>query len=350
MSFDLNQLLRANIAELTPYSSARDEFEGEASILLDANENPYKSDVNRYPDPHQRKLKNSISRIMGTKPENTFLGNGSDEGIDLLFRAFCEPGKDNVVSIDPSYGMYKVCADIQAVEFRKVLLYNDFSLNVKALLDAADSNTKLIFLCSPNNPTSNLLDRKDILQLIQNFKGMIVLDEAYIDFSETNGMLPELTDYPNLCILRTFSKAWGMAGIRLGMVFGSVELIRILTKIKYPYNLNVLSQEFAIHKLKEPGFKTELVQNILGERDVLQKKLRDYSFIEKVFPSDANFLLLRTKDPKGLYRFLVNKEIIVRDRSGLPLCEGCLRITIGTREENKSLLSALSEYKIKNLS
>lgn len=345
MSFSVNRLLRENIARLTPYSSARDEYDGEDAIFLDANENPFESDVNRYPDPYQRKLKSIISDIYGRPASNIFLGNGSDEGIDLLFRAFCEPGKDNVISIHPSYGMYQVCADIQNIEVRRVLLNSDFSLDIQSVRDSVDERSKLIFLCSPNNPTANLLSKEDIRQLLSGFNGLVILDEAYIDFAPGMSMLDELDEYKNLCILRTLSKAWGMAGIRMGMVFADKEITGILSKIKYPYNLNRLSQQYAMEMLKKKQEKDNWVQTILDERKILKEELTKFSFVEKIYTSDANFLLVKTRNPKKLYNFLAEDQIIVRDRSNLPLCEGCLRITVGNPPENKALLKRLSEYK-----
>lgn len=348
MSFTLDKLIRENIANLTPYSSARDDYKGETGIFLDANENPFNSPYNRYPDPHQRTLKQRIAELFSTGAENIFLGNGSDEGIDLLYRAFCEPGVDNVVSIEPSYGMYQVCADIQGVAMRKVQLNTDFSIDLDALLQAVDRNTKLIFLCSPNNPTSNLLDSKAIFNVLKNFDGLVVLDEAYVDFTEEKGLLDNLKDFPNLVILRTFSKAWGLAGIRLGMVFASEQIVSIISRIKYPYNLNRLTMEYAMSALDDEKKKVKWVKEIISERKFLESKIQEFSFVEIVYPSDANFLLVKVKNPKELYKILAANNVIVRDRSGLPLCEGCLRITIGTKEENSILLSQLSKYEKKN--
>jgi histidinol-phosphate aminotransferase len=346
MTMDLvNKLVRKNILDLTPYSSARDEYSGEEGIFIDANENPFESGVNRYPDPLQLKLKVKLSQIKQVNYENIFLGNGSDEPIDLLIRAFCDPGIDNIVSMKPTYGMYKVCADINHVEFREVFLTPNFQLNKDALLLAADKNSKILFLCSPNNPTSNSLYRSDILFIIENFPGIVVLDEAYIDFSQEESLLPQLSNFPNLVILHTLSKAWGMAGIRLGMAFASKDIIQVLTKIKYPYNLNSLTQKFAIERLSKEDEKQTWVRKILEQREILRMKLSDLDVVEEILPSDANFLMVRCKNAKQVFRYLIGEKIIVRDRSNVPLCEGCLRMTVGTTEENETLLKALKEFK-----
>ncbi len=340
----IDQLLRPNIKGLKPYSSARDEFTGDASVFLDANENPFNQPYNRYPDPYQRKVKNKISELKGIEAERIFLGNGSDEPIDLLFRAFCEPGVDNVVSIDPSYGMYQVAADINNVEVRKVLLTDNFELDVEALFATSDDNSKLLFICSPNNPTGNCFAEKDIVSLIQGFDGIVVLDEAYIDFAPEKSLLKRIDEFPNLVILQTFSKAWGMAGIRLGMAFASAEITSILSNIKYPYNINILTQEKALELLDNEKDKLYWVERLLAERQVLADALEKMSFVQKVYPSDANYLLIRVNDAKAIYQFLVDKKIIVRDRSSVSLCTGCLRITIGQPAENSLLLEALSLY------
>jgi histidinol-phosphate aminotransferase len=341
---DLNQLLRENIRKLVPYSSARSEYKGEASVFLDANENPYNEPLNRYPDPLQVKLKDQITCIKHVAPASIFLGNGSDEAIDLVIRAFCEPQQDNIVSIDPTYGMYKVCADINNIEYRKVLLTPSFELDVESLLARTDDYTKIIFLCSPNNPTSNSFSRENILRILRNFHGIVVLDEAYIDFSSGEGFLPFLPEFPNLVILQTFSKAWGMAGIRLGMAFADSSIIDVLTKIKYPYNINVLTLETALKSLKNSEGKEKWVSAILNQRGILERKLKTFSFVLKVFSSDANFLLVKVNQPREVYQYLVAQKIIVRDRSGVNLCEGCLRITVGTADENARLLEALKAY------
>ena len=340
---NLNNLLRKNIQTLKPYSSARDEYTGEAMVFLDANENPFNQPYNRYPDPLQRAVKEKIAEMKTCKAEQIFLGNGSDEPIDLLFRAFCEPGIDNVVTIDPTYGMYQVSADINNVEVRKVLLNPDYSFSADKLLAQVDGNTKLIFLCSPNNPTGNLLDENEIEKLLTSFSGIVVLDEAYIDFAPGASFLSKLNKNENLLILQTFSKAWGMAGIRLGMAFASVEIISILNKIKYPYNINMLTQQKAIELIQKEKEKDEWVELLIAEREKLEQGLDALSYVEKVYPSDANFLLVKMYDAKGVYDFLVECGIIVRDRSKVVLCEDSLRITIGSEEENKLLLEKLKE-------
>ncbi|MFW6202978.1 MAG: histidinol-phosphate transaminase [Marinilabilia sp.] len=339
----LNELLRPNIRNLKPYSSARDEYSGEAAVFMDANENPFNDPYNRYPDPHQRKLKKKIGEIKNMAPENIFLGNGSDEAIDLTIRAFCRPGIDNMVSITPTYGMYHVAADINDVEVKKVLLTEDFGLDTDGLLNSSDENSKLLFLCSPNNPTGNCFRPEAVRRLLENFPGIVVIDEAYIDFAPGKSWLPELEKYPNLIIFQTFSKAWGMAGIRLGMAFASSAIINVFSKIKYPYNVNTLTQKKALDLLSENSRMQSWVKNLLDEREKLVSELQKLPFITKIYPSDANFILLKTDDPKKIYNFLVDKNIIIRDRSGVALCEGCLRITVGTPEENDALLKALKE-------
>ncbi len=343
--FDINTLVRKNIRSLIPYSSARDEYKGEEAIFLDANENPYNSPLNRYPDPRQLKLKQQIAAIKNTNVENIFLGNGSDEAIDLLIRAFCQPGTDNMVSIKPTYGMYKVCADISQVEYREALLNSNFQLDAEALLNLTDERSKLLFLCSPNNPTSNSLNRNDILSLIDKFTGLVVLDEAYQDFSTSGSLVPELSKHPNLVILQTFSKAWGMAGIRLGMAFASAEIISILNHIKYPYNISILTQRVAMERLADIGGKEQWIRDILKQRERLQQELLRFPMIRDILPSDANFLMVRFDHPLEVFSFLIGKKIIVRDRSKVALCEGYLRITIGTAEENDILIRALEEFK-----
>lgn len=340
----LEQLLRSNIKNLKPYSSARDEFVGEASVFLDANENPFNKPYNRYPDPYQRTVKERIAELKKVDADQIFLGNGSDEPIDLLFRAFCEPGIDNVLSIDPTYGMYQVAADINNVEVRKVLLKPDFALDVEGLLQACDEQSKLMFICSPNNPTGNCFAEADIVSLISLFNGIVVLDEAYIDFAAGKSLLNRLSQFPNLVILQTFSKAWGMAGIRLGMAFTSPEIVSVLSKIKYPYNINVLTQQKALELLDNESEKAYWVERLLAEREALREALDEFLFVKKVYSSDANYLLVKVDNAKFLYQFLVDKHIIVRDRSSVALCEECLRITVGQRAENSLLLEALSLY------
>jgi len=329
---------------MKPYSSARDEYSGSGSVFLDANENPHNEPLNRYPDPHQTRLKREIADMKGIPIEKIFLGNGSDEGIDLLFRVFCEPGIDEVITIDPTYGMYGVCADINGVQRISVLLNNDFSLNPEAVLAAVNEHTKLIFLCSPNNPTANSLDPEAVLKIIDEVNCMVVVDEAYIDFSKSPGFLSLLAEKKNLVLLQTLSKAWGLAGIRLGMLFAHPEVLEYITRVKYPYNINNLSIEAALKGLGDLEQKDSWVEEILDERNKMAIQLESLSFVKKIYPSDANFLLMKVEDPSALYQFLLNKGIIVRDRSSVPLCKGCLRITIGTSEENRALIAAFKTY------
>lgn len=338
---DLNRLVRKNIQSLKAYSSARDEFKGEASVYLDANENPLNGPYNRYPDPLQWKLKERVSKIKGVEVDKIFFGNGSDEPIDIVYRVFCEPGKDNVVAIDPSYGMYKVCADINNVEYRQVLLNDDYRLNADLLLKKVDEQTKLIFLCSPNNPSANILDKSEVLKVVTSFKGIVIIDEAYIDFSIKNSWLPDLDTYPNLIVLQTFSKAWGLAAIRLGMAFASVEIISYFNKVKYPYNINILTQNFVLEELNKTSLKEEWVKTLIAQREWLNNNLGQVSFVEKIYPSDANFILVKVKDANKTYNSLVEKGIIVRNRNSISLCRDCLRITVGTESENKILIESL---------
>ncbi|WP_339738053.1 histidinol-phosphate transaminase [uncultured Sunxiuqinia sp.] len=340
---EIDKLIRTNIKNLRPYSSARDEYTGEAMVFLDANENPFNEPYNRYPDPLQRKVKEKIAAIKGCEPSHIFLGNGSDEPIDLLFRAFCEPGHDNMVTIDPTYGMYQVSADINDVEVRKVKLNPDYSFSADALLEQADDQTKLIFICSPNNPTGNLLDKSETIKLIQSFSGLVIVDEAYIDFAPGASLLTKLNQHENLVILQTFSKAWGMAGIRLGMAFASPEIIRIFNRIKYPYNINMLTQQKALELIEQVADKNQWVDLLIDERKKLAAELINFPFVVKVFPSDANFLLVKMHDARGIYEFLVENGIIVRDRSKVVLCDDSLRITVGSTEENRILLEKLNE-------
>ena len=335
--------IRKNILDLQPYSSARDEFSGEAMVFLDANENPFNEPYNRYPDPLQRQLKNEIAKIKKCDQEQIFLGNGSDEPIDIAVRAFCTPGIDNIISIDPTYGMYKVAADINNVEVKKVQLSDDFQLITEDILNKADQNTKLIFLCSPNNPSGNLFKKNDILKIINEFQGVVIIDEAYIDFAPEASMLPELNKYPNIIIFQTFSKAWGMAGIRLGMAFADPQIIKIFNKIKYPYNINILTQQKAIEQIKQEQKKNEWVSILLEEKQKMADKLATLPNSVKVYPSNANFLLVKMKDARSIYNKLVETGVIVRDRSKIALCNDCLRITIGTEEENNILLKEISK-------
>lgn len=339
--FSLDKLLRDNIRNLKPYSSARDEFSGEAAVFLDANENPFNEPFNRYPDPQQKKLKAKIAALKNVGTEAIFLGNGSDEAIDLVFRAFCNPGIDNIVSIVPTYGMYNVAANINDVQVSEVELNEDFTLSAQRVLEASDEYTKLIFLCSPNNPTGNALDAEEIKKILNETKALVILDEAYIDFCPEKSMLAELTAFPNLIVLQTFSKAWGMAGIRLGMAFASAEIITILNHIKYPYNINILTQLKAIELLKLEEEQADWVKLLIDERKKLATKLANLPFVEKVYPSDSNFLLIKTHDAAGIYNYLVDEKIIIRDRSKVILCAGCLRISIGSPLENQQLMETL---------
>ena len=342
----LQELTRKNIWNLKPYSSARDEYKGfTASVFLDANENPYNSPTNRYPDPMQRELKQELSRIKQVDPQQIFLGNGSDEAIDLVFRAFCEPGVDNVVAIDPSYGMYQVCADVNDIEYKKVLLDENFQPSADKLLAATDKNTKLIFLCSPNNPTGNDLLRLEVEKVITGFDGLVVVDEAYIDFSDSPSFLTALNEYPNLIVLQTFSKAWGSAAIRLGMAFASPDIIAILSKIKYPYNINLLTQKEGMEMLRRYYEIERWVTILKEERKTFMKDFGKLRCVEKVFPSDANFFLARVTDATTIYSYLVGLGIIVRNRHSVALCGNCLRITVGTRVENNQLIEVLKKYK-----
>ena len=341
----LQELNRPNIWALKPYSSARDEYQGKsASVFLDANENPYNGPNNRYPDPLQWDLKKSLSRLKGVAPERIFLGNGSDEAIDLVFRAFCEPREDNVVAIEPTYGMYLVCAEINEVEYRKVLLDEHFQFSADKILNAADEHTKLIFLCSPNNPTGNDLNHSEIERLLHRFDGIVVLDEAYNDFSEQPSFLKRLDDFSNLIVLQTFSKAWGCAAIRLGMAFASADIISVLTKIKYPYNVNQLTQQQAMEMLHRYYEIERWVTTLKEERDHLEKEFLKLPCVQKVFPSNANFFLVRVTDAVQIYKYLVEEGIIVRNRHTVALCGNCLRITVGTKMENETLIRALKKY------
>ncbi len=341
---NLNELIRKNILELHPYSCARNEFQGEASVFLDANENPYNSPLNRYPDPLQIELKEQISKIKNVPVENIFTGNGSDEAIDLLYRAFCEPNHDNVVAIEPTYGMYKVCADINDVEYRKVMLNENFDIEAYRLIDATNVRSKIIWLCSPNNPTGNSLNRTELHKILKWFRGIVVIDEAYIDFSTGGSFSSFLSEYPNLVVLQTMSKAWGNAAVRLGMAYASAEIVNVLNKIKYPYNVNILTQNAVVEALQNPEQMHEWVDKLLVQREFMIKELEKYNFVNHIYPTDANFILVKVKDANSLYKYLVKKSIIVRNRSNVSLCENCIRITIGTPQENKILLDELKRY------
>lgn len=342
--FELDKLVRKNIKNLKPYSSARDEYKGKDAIFLDANENPFNYPFNRYPDPLQLKVKEKIEKIKGVKSNQIFLGNGSDEAIDLLIRIFCEPGKDNMVTIDPSYGMYKVCADINNVEVRAVSLTSNFQLDVLSIKKQIDENTKILMICNPNNPTANSFNEADILELMNSFNGIFMIDEAYIDFSPRKSFVSFLNEYKNLVILQTFSKAWGLAGIRLGLAIADQEIILYLNKVKYPYNVNILTQGIALDMLDDTKKKDKWVKKLLKQKEVLSNTLTEFNFVKEIYPSDANFILVKVDDPIKIYSYLVDKKIIIRDRSKVHLCAGCLRFTIGTKEENKLLIKALKKY------
>ena len=348
MRFDLNKLTRTNIKKLTPYSSARDEFKGEASVYLDANENSLGSPLlkwyNRYPDPLQWKVKGKLSAIKQVPPANMFIGNGSDECIDLLYRCFCEPGVDNVIIVPPTYGMYEVSANINNVAIRKAPLLPDYQLNLAHIEQLIDANTKLVWLCSPNNPTGNSLNREDVEMVLNNFDGIVVIDEAYINFSKQKSFLLELADYPNLVVMQTLSKAWGLAGLRLGMMFASEDIIHVVNKVKPPYNIGQHTQEIVLQALENTGQVNDMIHLLVDMRVALAEVFGQMPTVEKVYPSDANFLLVKIKDAKPVYDFLLTKGIVVRDRSRVQLCEDCLRITVGTEPENTALVDALVEW------
>ena len=342
--FDINKYVRPNIRQLKPYSSAREEYKGKEAVFLDANENPYNAPYNRYPDPLQTKLKEKISELKNISSDQLFLGNGSDEAIDLLIRIFCSPGKDSIIIADPTYGMYKVCADINNINVLEISLTEDFQPDATAILEKTDENSKIIMLCSPNNPTGNSFDKNKVLKILDEFNGIVVIDEAYIDFSVNNSYINVLDQYNNLVVLQTFSKAWGMAGIRLGMAIASPDIINYLNKIKYPYNVNRITQEIALKAISNKHKKDKWVSDILAQREYLANKLSTMAFVKKIYPTDANFFLVKVDQPKNIYNYLVNKKIIVRDRSNVNLCEGCLRFTVGTPKENKILINALNKY------
>ena len=337
---DPKSLLRPNIRDLAPYSTARDEYQGEFGVYLDANENPYDNGYNRYPDPRQTELKQLLSRIKGVPAANIFIGNGSDEPIDLAYRLFCEPGVHNAVSIAPTYGMYKVAAAINNVAFREVQLGPDFALDPDAILAAADADSRLLFLCSPNNPTGNLLAAAGIERLVREFPGIVVLDEAYIDFAGAPSFTARLTEFPNLIVLQTLSKAWGMAGLRLGLAFAGEEIVETLSRVKYPYNINVVTQKLVAEQLAQPVDAE--VEEFVSQRGMVIRDLQKLPVVRHVYPSDANFVLARFDDPRAVYDRLVAGGVIVRDRSRIKGCEGCLRITIGTPDENMAMLEILS--------
>lgn len=344
--FNLDDILRPNIKSLTPYSSARDEFKGEASVFLDANENSLGSPLtkwyNRYPDPLQWKVKEKLQEIKSVPAPQIFLGNGSDECIDVLIRMACEPGIDNILVCPPTYGMYQVSADINNVAVKKVPLTTAFQLDLPAIENAIDDHTKIIFLCSPNNPTGNSLIKEDIEAILNNYFGLVVIDEAYINFSRFRSFSQELKDYPNLVIMQTLSKAWGLAALRVGMAFASEEIIQVMNKVKPPYNINQASQELALQALEEVGQVNDMIRILVDQRLQLENALKRLSIVKHIYPSDANFLLVKVTDAKGTYDYLLVKGIVVRDRSKVELCEGCLRITVGTQQENEQLVAALA--------
>jgi histidinol-phosphate aminotransferase len=343
MSFDLNKTARKSILSLTPYSSARDEFSGQAKVYLDANENPYNTKYNRYPDPMQLGLKSLISALRNLPPEHIFLGNGSDEIIDLVIRSFCDPAQDEIIVLPPTYGMYEVYAHINQVKVKEVPLDSEFDVNSKVVLQEVNEHTKIIFLCSPKNPSGNLLDTAQVKTILQKFNGLVVVDEAYIDFSDIESWSGYLDLYPNLLVMQTVSKAWGLAGIRLGMGFANSNIVELLTKVKPPYNISQLTQETAFEALQCVDQKEEVVQLIIQEREKLKKELSELDTVQLVYPSQANFLLVKINDAAQVYQELIKKGIVVRDRSQVLLCENCLRITIGTPDENKILLQGLKK-------
>jgi histidinol-phosphate aminotransferase len=344
MTFDINTIIRENVKKLKPYSSARDEFEDFDTadmIFLDANENPYQNGVNRYPDPQQGNVKVVLGKMKNVNPKQILLGNGSDEVLDLLFRAFCEPKIDNIISLPPTYGMYSVLANINAVENREVLLSNDFQPQIEKIFEAVDADTKIIFLCSPNNPTGNSFSEESVRTLLEKFNGFVVIDEAYIDFSDKEGWLQKLDQYPNLIITQTLSKAYGLAGIRLGVCYASAEVITVLNKIKPPYNVNELTQLRALERLSDEIKIANEITSIIAQRTELLSVLNKVSFVEKIYPTEANFILIKVDDANKRYDELIAKGIVIRNRTTQPLCENILRLTIGTKEENKKLMEAL---------
>jgi histidinol-phosphate aminotransferase len=348
MDFSLDKLVRSNIQQMTAYSSARHEFTGMASVFLDANENafgsPLDTDYNRYPDPLQLAVKEKISRIKGVPVPNIFLGNGSDEAIDLLFRIFCEPGKDNAIILPPTYGMYEVCAAMNDVKVKPVPLTSEYQLDLDAIETAIDPFTKLLFICSPNNPTGNSIHRADVEVILNNFEGLVVIDEAYINYARQKTFISELTEYPNLVILQTLSKAWGLAGLRLGMAFAGDPVINYMNKVKYPYNISTATQQLALDALENISVVNDWIQITVEQREWLSQQLAQLPFTINVYPSDANFILVKMTNARTIYEYLSAKGIIVRDRSKVILCDDCLRITIGSPEENQQLLTALKAY------
>lgn len=343
MTTDISRLVRANIAALEPYSTARDEYKGSIGVFLDANENPYENGVNRYPSTTlKERVRGKIAELREVRPANLFLGNGSDEAIDLCYRVFCEPRVDNAIAIAPSYGMYGVCAAVNDVEFRKVPLGKDFSLPVEALLSAADSRSKLMFLCSPNNPSANAFETEQLLQLVERFGGMVVVDEAYVDFSAKGSLKARISSHPNLIVLQTLSKAYGLAGLRMGLAIADEKVISIFKQVKYPYNIGADTLALAEEQLGRDV--SAQIEEIIAQRGMLERILPEFRCVEKIYPSDANFLLVKVARARELYERLISAELIVRDRSTTPGCEGCLRITVGTPEENKKLIDIISDY------
>lgn len=349
MAFNLEKLLRPHIANIKPYSSARDEYSGKAGIFLDANENPFGSmasgSFNRYPDPYQLDIKQKLAEVKNVFDNQIFLGNGSDEAIDLLMRAFCIPGQDNIILLPPTYGMYEVSAGINDIEIKKVNLTEDYQLRPDAILEAVNENTKIIFICSPNNPSGNKVNRKDIYQVLDNFNGLVVVDEAYIDFSDEPSFTTELEKYPNLLVMQTFSKAWGLASLRIGMAFASEKIIKILNLIKPPYNISGLTQEKVLEALGNADAIHQVVKDTFVERQFLEVEVSKFPFLKKIFPSNANFILIKVDGARAIYEFLIEQTIIIRDRSKVVLCEDCLRVSVGTREENEAFLKALNLFK-----
>lgn len=348
MNFNLENIVRENIKRLTPYSSARKEFSGAAQIFLDANENsfgsPLETNYNRYPDPLQLKIKEKVAANYSIKPTEIFIGNGSDEAIDLLFRIFCEPRKDNILICPPTYGMYEVSAEINDVSIKRAKLTADFQLDLNAIENAIDENTKLLFICSPNNPTGNSFPLEEILNLTKNFDGVVVVDEAYIHFSDEKSLISEINNFSNFVVLQTFSKAWGLAGLRVGLSFANEEIIKLFNKVKPPYNISEIAQNAILEAFENAEKVEKTIAEIISERENLIKNLDEFSFVQKIYPTDANFVLVKTTDAENIYKFLLDEKIVVRNRNNVELCEGCLRITIGTSQENESLFKALEKW------
>lgn len=343
-TFNIDNIIRPNIKAMKAYSSARDEFQEITNdfVFLDANENPYETGLNRYPDPFQRNVKNELSTIKNYPANQILLGNGSDEVLDLIFRAFCEPNQDNVIAISPSYGMYSVLANLNAIEYRKSLLNeNDFQPNIEDIFSKVDANTKMIFLCSPNNPTGEIIKKEYILEIVKRFNGLVIIDEAYIDFSTEPSWINEIKNYPNIIVIQTLSKAFGLAGIRLGILYASQEIIAVLNKIKPPYNINQLTQQKALEILKDYDKIKLITQTIIDQKQLLETALKEITFIEKIYPSDANFILIKVDDATNRYNELIEKGIVIRNRTNDDLCKNCLRITVGTEEENEKILENL---------